>query len=346
MRVYTAENGFRPELSFVDVPPDRVSEAEFLTHTMQVYYMRRDAPERIAQTWPGHISGTPVEYDFGSELEIPASVAFQRFHPSLLYPHPLTGAEYTSTRVNARVENDPEESPREERIELVNDENNNNYPELTINLAEDFMERNLLPPFKIDYETYEEAVMRLQQTVILLGNTPYFVYRVNNVRNKNWKLILEDVNNERRVLAISKLKNTRSARPGYVTYEGRVAYLIRRPARVYQQGLTHANTLLFPVGQPPAAGFEIPTKHLLETLAYRKLKPFNPSMVSDLLDRTTNAFRLSNVIAIYRRKQDVWVEYKGRSIAQLEENKIKLDERDKSLPWLQNELREVNIQSI
>lgn len=230
-------------------------------------------------------------------------------------------------------------------------EDNADYPELNLNSINPevtIMRADLLPPFKIDYETIEEVALRLRATVILVKDRPFYVHAARNSRT-GFILTLEDADGDRKTLPFSRLQNARSARPGYVTWRGQVCYLTRRPARINQQGMTSDNVWLIPVGKTSNEGTAARTKDLLELLTYRKPKRFSARMVDDLLDRTSQGFRLSNSVAVYRKDTEkdahrkIWVEYRGRSLAPVKDSIVLLKDTDKSLPWITTDLEDVGI---
>lgn len=371
----------------VNVADDRLAEAQWLFDRNEVLYWSRNSEERILQNFPGHFPGNPLEdlhlpdprpqskpeleerqeYARGGirdpimgdipllDPQEPQEIRTQAAQPrrDRQHLHYETFAGLGLGHIPLRPQHWGQEGPQGPQVPQDPPEpEGQDYPELDLTgiITETDMSE-LLPPFKIDYETIEEVKLRLNNTVILLKDKPFFVYRASNTR-RGFMLVLEDIHGDRRNFAFSRLQNARSARPGYISWKGSVCYLLRRPARINQQGMSSDNTMLVPVGQHMGKGMTIRTKDLLEVLGYRKPKKYSQRLVEDLLDHTVPAFRLSNAVAIYRRDDEkdhhrkIWVEYKGRTLAPVKDSMVLLKDLDKSLPWIIADLAAVDIRVV
>lgn len=205
--------------------------------------------------------------------------------------------------------------------------------------------RKVLQPFYLEYETLEEARMRFQGTVIMIKSLPFYVRDVRSTRKQRvYQFYVQDEFANQFKVKSSDIQDFRSPPPGYVNYQGSVAWLKRLPSRANQLGLHRNNAQLIAIEGENRIGFA-------ETAVVPALKPkpilsFSENIRTLLTEGHAQQFRLSSEIAVYAKNtktRNIICDFKGRKLGKVEENTVILDDEDDLLqPHLTQAAQEVN----
>lgn len=210
-----------------------------------------------------------------------------------------------------------------------------------------------LPRYKMKYETAEEANFRLHDSIITVRDQALYILSAQE--DATGRIIVtthdQDGVNDMYFLDEPGL-DLRSADPGYVNFGNRVIHMVRRPARVYKQGLTKDNCYGRDVGRREYASLvnQLPVRLILQGLNSRSVNTFSEEQTSLLLEGRipADAIRLSDNVAIYLRgnnyRNRLAIEYKGRKLGALVKDRVKLiSDSDLECPWLIEDLEQVGL---
>ena len=199
-----------------------------------------------------------------------------------------------------------------------------------------------LPPFKILYDTMEEARLRLASTVVLIRSKPFLVELVGG-NDKKVMLLLADSAGKHHKIPLADIPDLRSAQPRYITHDNHAYYLCRTPARVYQQGMNGHNTYGKLCGSTSMSNLERRT--LLNALEDKKTLSWNETLDSLIRDGHFRDVRLSSEVSVYRHKARVIAEYKGRDLGHIKDDRVIYNfQDDHGCPWIDNALRMVKLE--
>jgi len=213
-------------------------------------------------------------------------------------------------------------------------------PELDLSSLLDTRPRKL-PPFKVIYDTTEEARLRLNGTVVMLRGKPFSIDMVGGT-NEKIKLLVSDSKGKKHQLLLQDVPDLRTCSPRYFAYDGHAYYLCRFPARAYQQGLTTQNTYAKMAGSDALSN--IAKAALVEALEDKKVLPWADGLDNLLRDGHIRDLRLSEEVSVYRKKTKVFAEYRGRDIGHIKENVVFPDfSDDQDCPWIKRALDEVSM---
>jgi hypothetical protein len=196
----------------------------------------------------------------------------------------------------------------------------------------------VLLPFRINYETVEEAQMRLLGTIICVNQEPMYVASLSGLA-AGISLMLNDAKGNSFRVFLHQIENLRSPEPGYINWHGRVYWVARKPARIYKQGLDNKNTNLFHITRG-REGFDS-ISDLLPGLASREIQQWDA--VAPLYQKQViGQSRLSTSVASYSAHGQIAIVYKQRTLGYVNDEKLSLSADDKR-PWITKELDTVGL---
>lgn len=198
-----------------------------------------------------------------------------------------------------------------------------------------------LPPFKILYDTVEEARLRLTQTILMLKGRPFLVDLAGGSNDKILLVVSDSAGKKHKIL-LNDIPDFRACPPRYITYDSHAYYLCRIPARVSQQGMTSNNTYAKMVG---TANLGPVNRHsLLKSLEDKKVLPWNETVDGLLRDGHVRDLRLSTEVSVYRNKAKLFVEYRGRDVGPLKEDTVTPDFSDDGhCRWITRAMTDVSL---
>jgi hypothetical protein len=221
-------------------------------------------------------------------------------------------------------------------------------PELDVDaLPEREFDRPKLTPFKLEYDTLQEVQMRFRQTVIQIKGNPFYVSDIRADRNNRQRYVFltSDVADRNAQIALEKLTDMRSVPPGFVQLEGYSGWFARNPARVNQQGLNGQNVTCRRVSNGENVPLNI--KSILKALDSKgKTTKWSPQYRDLMVNGVLSEMRLSDEVAVFRKKEDVYVAYRGRMFGKLTEGNLvtAMDEDDLIQPWIGKHFNKVELQ--
>ena len=200
-----------------------------------------------------------------------------------------------------------------------------------------------LKPFHLDYQSLEEARLRLAGTLVDIHGHPFYIRQVYQ-KKKEYVLLVNDEDGNQLGLIYDKGVNLRSISPSYFNYRETTLYLKRTPGPVYKQGLSRDNVQITEVGKASPGGFFRDVSELVYPLKHRKIVKFSEEIPKLWETLPQASARLNDNIAIFKKSARILVEYKGRPLGRLNDNELKLlDPDDGTHPWIINDLNEVNL---
>ena len=222
-----------------------------------------------------------------------------------------------------------------------------NVPELDVNaLPEREFDRPRLEPFKLEYDTLAEVQMRFRQTVIQIKGNPFYVsdVRADRARRAQYMFLLEDPADRKAFVGLDKLSDMRSTPPGFVQLDGYAGWFARSPARVNQQGLNPQNTTLRRVSDNEHIPLNLKT--MLKALDSKGKTTKWCHQYRDLMQNgVLREMRLSDEVALFGKKDEIYVAYRGRVFGKLNDNLVTaLDEDDLIQPWIGKHFRKVELE--
>lgn len=223
-----------------------------------------------------------------------------------------------------------------------------NVPELDVSaLPTREFDRPKLAPFKLEYDTLQEVQMRFRQTVIQIKGNPFYVSDIRADRNqpRRYVFLTEDVADRKAHVSLDQIEDMRSVPPGFVQMDGYSAWMCRSPARVNQQGLTGQNVLMRRV----SSGDNIPVnqKAIVKGLDSKgKVTRWTPQYRDLMVNGVVREMRLSDEVALFHKKEDVYVAYKGRVFGKLQHGNLvaAMDEDDLIQPWIGRHFSKVDLE--
>lgn len=202
-----------------------------------------------------------------------------------------------------------------------------------------------LPPFHIDYDSYEQINTKLNGTVIMIKDNPFFVSGVYDLNDGTFGLKVVDGAGGSYGILYEDVADCRPIAPGYVTKNSSVYWLYRGPERQNQQGMNHRNTFIKTVNSSMVQGAR--SDFLLAALANRKDMRYEPVLATMILQGAVNHLRLSNNVAIFnanKKGAPIGVEYMGRNFGLIVGGTVKVfDENDLRPSWIHKDLNAVNL---
>lgn len=208
-----------------------------------------------------------------------------------------------------------------------------------------------LSPFRMEYETREDAQMRVGHSIIAYKKHPVYIHDVLNGKD-GFKARAEDADAKVFELQFDKNVDFRSFEPGYIMMDERPVWMSRTPARIQKQGLGSDNTLLTHVGSRQAIRWEF--RGVLQGLRYRKNQKWSNKLEELFSDKIISAARLSNCLAVFRmrpawtqeRKEvgKMCVDYNGRKLGILVDDCVDPFDTDDCIPsWITQDLAAVGL---
>lgn len=204
--------------------------------------------------------------------------------------------------------------------------------------------RSKLPPFKLLYSNIEEAQLRLNESIVMVRGRPFYV--TDTVREKrDFMLYVKDTRNKTFKIPYSHPDlDMRSPPPGYIHSGPVVSFLVRKPERIYKQGLTSQTAQHKPVGTDRWKHFNS-ISDILRGIEGRTNRKWDGSIAKHVQEGLIHSLYLSEHIGVGRKAalEKTFVEYKGRTLGELQEDTVSLDPDDFDVSWIKNDLREVGI---
>jgi hypothetical protein len=210
-------------------------------------------------------------------------------------------------------------------------------------LEEKLIDRPRLQPFKIKYDTLEEVRMRFNKTVLLIKGHPFSVSDQRSVKGRLY-LLLENPDGEKKYIAVEDVPDFRPAPSVYVQCQTDAGFLVRSPARVNQQGMTHQSVHIKRVGGRDR--IPVRTEQIRDCLmSYGKVLKWDDKYAQLIDAKIISSMRLSDRVAVYQKGKDVVAEYKGRRLGKMDGHGVRLyDEDDSIQPWLKRDLSKVELE--
>jgi len=203
--------------------------------------------------------------------------------------------------------------------------------------------RNALKAFKINYDNSDEINLRLGNSIIQVDQKAYVVRGVSD----NSVLSIKDHEGRFYYLDLAEVPDLRTPPACYVVLNNRTSHLERLPRRVQRQGITSDNTGLKPVGSTEVILGGWRADHLLLGLNTRSDLKYSPAFRQLFNAGVVKDMRLSDTVAIFNKNNegdvDLQVEYKGRDLGRLEEDRVGLRPLDRNAPWLIKDLLDVGL---
>lgn len=209
-----------------------------------------------------------------------------------------------------------------------------NLPYLDVERLEEIPQARVkLPPFKLNYETIDEARRRLHQTVILIKGNPFYVDDVGQKDGKFKLKLLEATDGVHVQIKLEDVPDLRSAAPVYLTTPLGIRFLERFPERVYQQGLNQRNTRFRHIATEQTNRFDITM--FCRAVKSKKDRVWSKPMADFFDDGTLSEIRLTDRVAVFHRGTDNHACYRGRRLGKIVEDEVLLlDEDDSIQPWV------------
>ncbi len=219
---------------------------------------------------------------------------------------------------------------------------------LSNNLETD-LRSDLFHKFKLPYDHVEEAMLRLNGTIVTYQGRPILVHQVDRHPDdpRDFRLgcqsagasILDYISYS------DPLLDCRAIKSGYITRQGETMWLERLPSRVFQQGINGRNTLMTNVGGSRNIGVGSFTS-LLKPLSERFIVPWNETWQRLFQRETIRNLRLSDDIAVSfnNNSEELEVYYRQRFLGTIKDNYTFVDEMDGECPWIRANLAKSDLQ--
>jgi hypothetical protein len=210
------------------------------------------------------------------------------------------------------------------------------------------IERDIaLPPFKVEYDSHEQINQKLNQTVILIKNNPFYVHQTCEYERGKFALLVSDPDGENNTIVhYDDVVDCRGIAPSYYNHRGSAWWIYRVPERQNSQGMSQRNMQFKPAGERNHPGM-CRTNDLLKALAQAKDIKYAPNLTDLLLSGANNSLRLSSRVAIYqsgKKGAPIGVEYCGRPLGLVIGDRCKvLDETDLIPSWMHKDLAKVDL---
>lgn len=216
------------------------------------------------------------------------------------------------------------------------------HPELDLDKLEtQSLRKYPLPPFKIEYQTYQEIRLRLYNTVISIKGNPFWVKQISN-SPAGWRLAVWDGLEVYQVL-YKDLQDLRSMPPMYINV-GHPGWLTRHPGRVYQQGMNRSNTSIRTIeGNSGLLNFD--PSAFIHGFRNRRKQTWSKEIFSLMKHGDLSSIRLSDQVAVTAKKDGVLACYKGRALGRIQDNEVVvLDEDDLLQEWIEKATKDVGLE--
>lgn len=203
------------------------------------------------------------------------------------------------------------------------------------------------PRFKLHYDTVKDFNLRLGNSIIHVGRLPYYVREI--VQNKDdIILVVEDEKKSKGKITYQKNEaiDLRTPEPQYLMLDSYTVRLTRPPFRQQVQGLHSQNSFIQRVGKDNEGCYhwENPYELLWALKEGMNTITWDKETVNLMLKyRALKTLRLSGNVAAYRVGSDIFIEYKGRGLGELQDNWVRVDDLDMKQPWIKKDLQEVNL---
>lgn len=205
------------------------------------------------------------------------------------------------------------------------------------------LRRKPLPVFKINYQSFPEIKLRLLGTVIAIKGHPFVVTKVKQIGD-DFYLQVTGADEQPFVVLFSELDDLRSFPAMYITAKT-TGWLSRTPGRVYQQGLTRQNTVIFSVDGTQLLQNIDPTR-LVKDLAKRTNKTWNETLYSLTKSGELRSLRLTDDIAVLCKPEEeaILACYRGRVLGTIEEDAILPDDPDDCYQqWIETAVKDAGL---
>lgn len=202
------------------------------------------------------------------------------------------------------------------------------------------IQKRHLPPFKIDYQTFNEVRLRLLNTVILINGSPFYV---GKIREKNNGFILGVFKGDREMKTVmfKDLQDLRSI-PGMYLTTASTGWLCRIPGRVYQQGVNRNNTQFRTVNGKSVL-FNLDPLSMINAIDKRQDRTWHHTYEGLMKDGELQAVRLSDDIAVQGTKAEAC--YRGRVLGCIKDGEILCEDEDDLLQgWIEKAAKNVGLE--
>lgn len=217
--------------------------------------------------------------------------------------------------------------------------------------------KSKLPSFKMPYENAEEAGRRLRGSLIVANGLPIYVESTYQVAGHAGGILMcvMPSRGDRVYTLYEDIDSLRPLPPMYLNlnqdHHG-TYWCCRKPSTPhdrfaerdqhgdYMQGYTQRNGVTKAVGQ--TIEYRRNGAGPLEILASLKNKAdfqFNPEFVRLIEGGVLSSLRLNDHVALYKVKDRLRIEYKGRDLGRLKDDRVVLSDEDKDTPWIYEDLR-------
>jgi hypothetical protein len=205
-----------------------------------------------------------------------------------------------------------------------------------------------LAPFKVDYDTHEQINQKLNQTVILIKNVPFYVSQTADLGKGKFALLVQGLDGARGTVKYDDVSDCRGIAPGYFNYRGSAAWVYRTPDRQNSQGMCSRNMEYKLAGteavQRPRHDF------LLAALVTGKDIRYGENLHDVILSGAAQSIRLNNRIALYnvnKKGAPIGVEYCGRPLGLIVNGACKvIDDCDLRPTWINKDLADVGMRMV
>lgn len=201
------------------------------------------------------------------------------------------------------------------------------------------------PRFWIPYQSGDEIVMRLQNSIISVKSKPVHVHRVENVGNEFCLYLLDGEGGRFTLSYNDPAVDLRSPSPGYgVSKDGIVSYLVRRPERVQRQGMCTENTLKKTAGRKAWTVLQS-QQEILQHLFGRKSRVVTKAILETMEEGLLHNVLLSPKVALVGKQSGIYAEYKGRTLGRVRGQGVVLSDEDAGMSHIRADLQAVHLEA-
>jgi hypothetical protein len=216
-----------------------------------------------------------------------------------------------------------------------------NYPMLNLDKLEPKeLRKTDLKPFRIEYETFAEIKLRLNNTLISIKGHPFVVGKIMP-GDGSFLLGVHDGKDWFGV-KYKDLTDLRSIPAKYVS-GNRTGWLCRFPGRVYQQGINRNNTQIRDImGKQSLASVDV--SDLCRSLRKEKDKKWDENFIGLFDTGDLKNLRLTDDIAVTHDGEDIVACYRGRTLGTVVNDDIRvLDEDDLLQGWISSAAKKAGL---
>src|SRR3990167_2801191 len=193
------------------------------------------------------------------------------------------------------------------------------------------------------YSSRRDADMRLRDSLVYIGSDLYYVNQVLGQDNDLWLCVSRAKDKKLKIRLSSEHLDFRTPDPQYLKMSGPDVFVWRPPLRQQHQGICSTNTFTKKIGSNSSDRardmFEI-----ISGLEFQDTLPWTETIHNLMVQqRLFSDTRLSENLAVFKKTDNVYVEYKGRKLGQLKENTVVTNEDDAMKPWIIDDARKVNL---